>query len=155
MLQGSDSSSSSSSPSSVNQSGLGYSLLMKKKIDDGKKPIQQLVVIQELGTLLVTCDGKITALNLSTMAKQNNIIQGVKNCDYVAVNTKVSQLFDPIQPSYKQLTRLCRSLSFQGPLYRLAVAAKKKLLLFEYAQGYVIVIWIRPWLFCLHAHFIE
>jgi hypothetical protein len=59
---------------------------MKKKVDDSKKPVTQLLVVQELATLLVQCDGKLIALNLGTLARQNNIVQAVKGCDYFAVN---------------------------------------------------------------------
>ena len=69
--------------------GKGFFMLMKKKIEETKKAVQQLVVVEELGALLAACDGKMAALNLSTLAKQNNMVQGVKSCEHFTVNAKV------------------------------------------------------------------
>ncbi len=69
--------------------GKGFFMLMKKKIEETKKAVQQLVVVEELGALLAACDGKMAALNLSSLAKQNNMVQGVKSCEHFTVNAKV------------------------------------------------------------------
>ncbi len=65
--------------------------VVHKKINDSKKPVTQLLVVSELSTVLALCDGKILALSVSQLSKQANIIQGVQNADYMAVNTKVQQ----------------------------------------------------------------
>lgn len=83
---------------------------MKKKVDETKKSVQQMTVIGELGILLAQCDGKLVALNLGTLQKLPNLVQSVKSCDYFAVNAR-------------------------QPVYRLAVATKKKLVLYEYTQS--------------------
>jgi hypothetical protein len=63
--------------------------VVHKKISESKKPVTQLLVVSELSTVLALCDGKILALSVSQLSKQANIIQGVQNADYMAVNTKV------------------------------------------------------------------
>ena len=65
-----------------------HSLLMKKKIDESKKPVSQLLVVRELNTVVAVVDGKVISLSLGTLSKQN-LLSNVKGADLVAINTMV------------------------------------------------------------------
>lgn len=84
--------------------------MVKKTIDPSRKPVLQLAVIPELETVITLCDGKITGFHVQKLVTKPNFVQNVKNAELVAINTK-------------------------GPLYRLVVASKKRLYLYEYSQG--------------------
>ena len=77
-----------------------------------KKPVEQIKVSEDLGQVLVLCDGTVTVHDMSTLDP----------------HPKTPALHD------KQVNRFC--LNNDGPMKKICVATKKKIVLYEYMSGY-------------------
>ncbi|GAM18972.1 hypothetical protein SAMD00019534_021470, partial [Acytostelium subglobosum LB1] len=81
----------------------------KRTLGHGKKPVEKILLIADIGKLLTLCDGNLDVFNLYNLEPTT-----------------------PIGPAGKGVTTFC--IKKNSPDYRLCVVSKRKISLFEYVR---------------------